>query len=163
MKQSAAKPLANLVDEAPESAPRAVPLLAPALALVAVQRVEEGRVIVQIGSAEVVATLDASVHLAVIEGAFRRKERVLAEIGADGVPVVVGALRTQPTPGIDAADEYRIEAGRISLEAGEEVSLSARAASVVVRAIGEVETYAERIISRAEGVHKIVGRMLRLN
>jgi hypothetical protein len=163
VRQSAAKPLASLVDEAPESAPRPVPPLAPALALVALSRVEEGRVIVEIGGAEVVAKLDASVHPAVIEGAARRKERVLAEIGPEGVPVVVGALRTRPTPGIDAAEEYRIEAGRVAIEAAEEVSLSARTASVVVKAIGEVETYAERILSRAEGVHKIIGRMLRLN
>jgi hypothetical protein len=34
---------------------------------------------------------------------------------------------------------------------------------MAVRAVGEIETYAERIVSRAEGVHKIIGRMLRLN
>lgn len=37
------------------------------------------------------------------------------------------------------------------------------AAGLVVRALGEVETYADKIISRDEGVHKIVGRILRLN
>ena len=48
-------------------------------------------------------------------------------------------------------------------EAGQELSLSAQTAALVLRAAGEVETFAERIISRAEGVHKIIGRMLRLN
>lgn len=45
----------------------------------------------------------------------------------------------------------------------DEVTLTAHGAGVVLRALGEVETYAERIISRADGIHKIIGRMLQLN
>jgi hypothetical protein len=119
--------------------------------------------VVDVGGALAPATLDPSVHPVVVEGAFRRGERVLVERGRSGAVVILGALRTQPTPGIDAADAYVIEAKRVSVEAGEEITLSTRTAAVVLRAIGEVETYADRILSRAEGVHKIVGRMLRLN
>ncbi len=117
----------------------------------------------QLGSALLPATLDPSVHPVVIEGARARRERVLVEEAEDGSLVVLGALRAQPTPGIDAAETYAIKAKRVSLEAEEELSLSARTAALVLRAIGEVETHAERIVSRAEGVHKIIGRMLRLN
>lgn len=141
--------------------PVAAPL--PALALARVDRVRDDGALVVLGGKVVLARIDPSVHRTVVEGAHARGERVLVEVGADGEAVIVGGLRTQPTPGIDAADEYTIAARRISIEAGEQVAISARAATVVLRALGEVETYAERILSRAEGVHKIVGRMLRLN
>jgi hypothetical protein len=115
------------------------------------------------GHEVVPATRDATVHPVVLQGALARGERVLAEHRAGEGWVVVGALRTQPAPGIDVASEYTIEADRVHIRGRSEVSLTARAASVVLRAVGEVETYAERILSRAEGLHKIVGRMLRLN
>jgi hypothetical protein len=135
----------------------------PGLATALVREMTEAGVVLELGSALVPATLDPSVHPVVIEGARARRERVLVEEAADGSLVVLGALRAQPTPGIDAAEAYSIKAKRISVEAEEEISLSAQTAALAVRAIGEVETYAERIISRAEGVHKIIGRMLRLN
>ncbi len=122
----------------------------------------DGRVRVEIGATREAAAIDPSVHRVVVEGAIARGERLLLERDPDGALLVIGALRTQPTPGVDAADEYTIEAKRITLR-GEEVSLASDAAAIVLRALGEVETYADRIISRAETVHKIVGRVLRLN
>ena len=92
-----------------------------------------------------------------------RGERVLAERDERGAWIILGALRTQPTPGIDAAFAYTIEADTITIRGRSEVSIVTEAAGLVVRALGEVETYADEIISRAEGVHKIVGRILRLN
>jgi hypothetical protein len=153
---------------AKDRVPQLRPVPAPerqrlALVTALVHEVGDTDVVLLLGSARVQAALDASVHRSVIEGARDRRERVLVEEDEDGGLVVIGALRTQPTPGIDAAEAYSIKAKRISLEADEEVSLTAQTAAVVVRAIGEVETYAERILSRAEGIHKIVGRMLRLN
>lgn len=118
---------------------------------------------VVVSGREMDARVDESVSAVVLEGAVARGERVVVEVEDDGEVVVVGALRTQPTPGIDAADQYTIEAGRIDLKAEHEVSMSAKTALVVLRAIGEVETVAERITTRAHGVHKIIGRMLRLN
>lgn len=115
------------------------------------------------GTEVVKASCDPSVHRDVLAGALERQERVLAEHRPGQGWVVVGALRTQPTPGIDAADQYRIEADQVTIHGRSEVAMTTRTASVVIRALGEVETYAERIISRAEGVHKIIGRILRLN
>ena len=37
------------------------------------------------------------------------------------------------------------------------------AASLVLRAFGQVETLADQITSRAASVHKIIGRVIRLN
>jgi hypothetical protein len=147
---------------APKLEPVSVPTLKPTLLLAQVHEVTANRVVLVFGKTIADAKLDPSVNPAVIEGACQRNERVLVEESEEGL-VVVGALRTQPTPGIDEADSYVIKAKRVAVEGGEEVSLSTQTAAVVVRAVGEVETFAERIISRAEGVHKIIGRMLRLN
>ena len=139
------------------------PARRPALFTAEIHDVQGGGARVVIGGDLESARLDASVHPTVIAGACARRERVLVEERDGGALVIVGALRTQPTPGVDEAESYSIKAKRISLEAGDELSLTAQTAAVVLRAVGEVETYAERILSRAEGVHKIVGRMLRLN
>ncbi len=117
--------------------------------------------VVRVAGRECSAQVDG-VHPAVIQTAAARKERVLVEI-EDGEVMVLGALRTQPTPGIEVGENYVIEARNLSLKGGDQVSMSSRAAGIAIRAAGEVETVADRIISRAEGVHKIIGRMLRLN
>jgi hypothetical protein len=114
------------------------------------------------------ARRDAAVHPEVIVSALARSEVVLVEISG-GEAWVVGALRTQPALGSDRVDDVDLRAARIRLAAerveieGEEVSLSSKTARVVLRAAGEIESFADRIVSRASGVHKIVGRMLRLN
>lgn len=147
---------------APKLEPVSIPALKPTLMTAQVHEVHEDRIVLGFGKTTADAKLDAAVHKTVIEGACRRGERVLVEENEDGL-LVIGALRTQPTPGIDEAESYAIKAKRVTLDGSEEVSLSTQTAAVVLRAVGEVETFAERIISRAEGVHKIVGRMLRLN
>lgn len=143
-------------------APRPAARVLPHVGMAHIHDVSGLEVVLDLGGELVTASLDPSVHPAVIAGAHARGERVLVEQQGDHL-VVLGALRTRPTPGIDAADEYAIEAKRISLRAEEELSLRAQSSALVLRAIGEVETYADRIVSRAESVHKIIGRMLRLN
>jgi len=135
----------------------------PACGTARIHALEGDRIRLAIGGDIVDASRDPSVHPVVLQGALARGERVLAEHHTGEGWVVVGALRTQPSPGIDRAQEYTIEADRVHIRADSEIALTARASSLVLRAIGEVETYAERILSRAEGLHKIVGRMLRLN
>ncbi len=166
MASSSARKLTKVApaERAPESETRAA---AGLHAVRALRKTDDG-VLVAVGSSEVLARVDDGVHPAVVEGALRRGERLLAE--SDGASlVIVGALRTQPTPGIDAADAYVIQAGSVRIEAkavsidGEEVALSSKTARIVLRAASEIESFAERIVTRASGVHKIVGRMLRLN
>ena len=147
---------------AASEAPRPVVRGLSQVGMAQIHDVSGSEVVLDLGGELVTAALDPSVHPSVIAGAHARGERVLVEQQGDHL-VVLGALRTRPTPGIDAADEYAIEAKRISLRAEEELSLRAQTSALVLRAIGEVETYADRIVSRAESVHKIVGRMLRLN
>lgn len=138
-------------------------IAAPTLVTARVHGMEGERVRLAIGRQVVLATRDPGLHPVVLAGAAARGERVLAERAEDGAWTVVGALRTQPTPGLEVADEYTIEAGRVTIRGKHEVSLVAEAAGLAVRAVGEVESYAERIVSRAEGLHKIVGRILKIN
>ncbi len=122
----------------------------------------DGTIMLDLGGERVQARVDASVHPAVIATALARKERVIAQ-RERGAWVVLGALRASPTPGIDAADEYVIRAGRVRVEAAHEFSVVSGVASLAVRAYGHVETLADQITSRASTIHKIVGRMLHLN
>jgi hypothetical protein len=119
------------------------------------------RLLLDVDGATVEAKRDLHLHPNVLETALRTGEVVL--VAEREELTVVGALRTQPTPGIDAGESFHIRAKRVRVEATEEISLGAAAATVVLRAVGEVETYADRIVSRAEQLHKLVGRMLRLN
>jgi len=143
--------------------PQATVSATPGISTGRIQAIEGATIRLAIGSQIVAATVDPSVHPTVIRGAAERGERVLAERDESGAWLILGALRTQPTPGIDAADAYTIEANKVTIRGHHEVSIVTEAAGLVVRALGEVETYADKIISRAEGVHKIVGRILRLN
>lgn len=117
---------------------------------------------VRIGDHFADALIDPSLELSVLRTANDRGEPVLVERRGGKVTVVAG-LRMQATPGVDKMREVNIEAEKITLTAKNEVVVKSGLAAMAVRAVGEIETYAERIVSRAEGVHKIIGRMLRLN
>ncbi len=115
-----------------------------------------------VGSRNVIATVDSAVSPQVIETALERRERVIVEHGPDGW-VVLGALRTAPTPGVDSGEEFVIKAKRVRIAAEHEFSVASGKASIAVRARGYVETLAQDITTRASSVHKIVGRIVRLN
>lgn len=123
---------------------------------------ETGAVELWLGAERARAALDPSVSPVVLRTAAARGERVVVQREAEGW-VVLGVLRTTPTPGVDEGDEYVIRARRVQIDAGHEFSVVSGAASFIVRAYGFVETLAEDITTRAAGVHKVVGRMLRLN
>lgn len=162
-RESPPKDLDARLEELGVSASDTRPVQMPALGMArVVSLLADGFVELQIGGQLQHASVDATVHPAVLRTAFDRGEPVLVEQRATSL-VVVGALRTQPTPGVDAMSVVTIEADRIELKAREDITLASGAAAIALRAIGEVETFADRIVSRAESVHKIIGRMLRLN
>lgn len=123
---------------------------------------DDARVTLRVGSAFVEAGVDLSVDAAVLRTALRRGEPVIAQ-REGGRWVVLGALRTAATPGVDEGEEFTLKARRIAVEAAHEFSVVTGAASLVLRAYGHVETLAQDITARASGVHKIIGRMIRLN
>ena len=123
---------------------------------------EAGTASLRVGEGVVQAAVDPSVEPAVLRTARARRERVIAQQEGEGW-VVLGTLRTQATPGVDEGDEFLIKARRVVVVAAHEIALVSGAASIVARAFGQVETLADQITSRAASVHKIVGRMIRLN
>lgn len=144
---------------APEKAPT-LPGLA-ALRLVAWD--PERRIArVAVGPKQVVARVDAGVEAAVLTTALARGERVIVEQGAKAL-TILGTLRTQATPGLDAGDDYVIRAQRVRVEGAHEVTLATGKSSLTLRALGFIETVAQDITTRASAVHKIVGRLIRLN
>ena len=148
---------------AANGAPLASLVSGPSLTTARIEEIDGDRVRVSISGQSVLTLRDEAVHPAVLRGAQRRGERVFVERRDDGAWVVIGALRTQPTPGIDVGEEFTIEAEKITVKGHSEVTLAAETASVAVRAEGEIESQAPRILSRAEGLHKITGRTLKLN
>lgn len=146
----------------PPPAPTGGPVAPLPLGLVRAARLVDDGVEVDGPGGPVVAAVDASVHRDVIAAACERREMLLVAVDGAGL-TVVGALRTQPTPGVDAMDTIRLEARRVEIVGGESVDVRSGVAALAVRAVGEIETYADRIVSRAEEVQKIIGRMLRLN
>lgn len=135
-----------------------------ALAFVISASEDDDEIEVRVGGRPLVAKAAPTLQRAILVTAMRTGEPVLVERNADGSLVVVGGLRTQATPGVDDMKEIRLEADRIELKGRREIVLSTEGvASLALRAAGEIETYADRIVSRAEELHKIVGRMLRLN
>lgn len=140
-----------------------IPIVSGLVALpVASVDAESRRVKLKLGKALVEARLDDTVHPIVATTALARGERLVAQ-QEDGAFVVLGALRTAPTPGIERGDDFVIEARRVSLRGDHEVSVVAGASSVVLRALGHLELLSKNITARAEGVQKLVARMIQLN
>lgn len=134
------------------------------LALARVLEVRDGDLEIDVGGVIMTGRSAPHVEKEVLRTACERGEPVLVQRSASGEVQVVGALRTQATPGVDKMETVQIEADRIELKGRKEISLATSGvAQIALRAAGEIETYADRIVSRAEELHKIVGRMLRLN
>ncbi|MFO0616695.1 MAG: hypothetical protein U0414_29145 [Polyangiaceae bacterium] len=155
----------DAVDRSAERARAEAPAQAfGSLALAFVLRADDDGIEVRVGGRSVPAKAAPSLHRAILDTAMRTGEPVLIERQADGSLSVVGGLRTRPTPGVDETREIHLEADRVHIKGRKEIVLSTEGvASLALRAAGEIETYADRIVSRAEELHRIVGRMLRLN
>jgi hypothetical protein len=117
---------------------------------------------IEVGGAVVEAAFDDALSPHVLTTALARGERVIAQREDEGW-VVLGTLRTSPTPGVDEGDEFLIKARRVAIAVEHEFAVVSGVASFVVRAKGVVETLAHDITTRASGIHKIVGRVIRLN
>jgi len=136
----------------------------PAVATATIESFDAETNLVQmtVGTSRVTASLDPPVSPLVVQTAVDRRERVIAQL-EEGAWVVLGALRTAPTPGVDVGDEYVIRARRIAVEAEHRFSIVSGAASVVVGAIGKIEMVGETIGVKARSVAKIIGHVIRLN
>jgi hypothetical protein len=153
---------------APNAAPSGASSAAPTLVTARVVSLDPpARVaVLQLGHERVAAHLDEALEVAVVETALARGERLLVErVVAEGGArlVVLGALRTSATPGVDEISDLTLRASRLRLEAEHTLLLRSGEASTELRAHGRVETRAVEIVSRATETQRLVGRLVRLN
>lgn len=118
--------------------------------------------VVRFAGREIAAAVDQAVERCVLDAACARGERVIVQREGETL-VVLGALRTRATPGLEPGDDFKIEARRVVIEGAQEVTLRSGTAAIALRAYGFVETLAQDITTRAARAHKLVGRVLRLN
>jgi hypothetical protein len=144
---------------------RVVPLRKASAALMAATPVsfdEDARIVtLRVGGAELPGHLSASVSPIVVRSAIERGERLI--VVDEGQLLVLGALRTSPTPGVDKGEDYLIEADRVELRGNDRVAIVSGAAQILVNAVDRIEVLARDVTSRALRVHKLVGRILHLN
>src|SRR5262245_20155941 len=105
---------ADAASPKPARAPQVVPL--PGLCALRIEAFNEQdrTASLRVGRDVVEARLDEAVEIAVVKTALARGERVIAQREADGW-ILIGALRTAATPGVDEGEEYQIKAKRISV------------------------------------------------
>ena len=118
--------------------------------------------VLSLGTRQVQAAIDESVDRAVLEGALSRGERVIA-VQEGGTWTLLGVPRTRATPGLEAGDDYTIEANRVKVVANHSFLVRSGPTSFSMRAQGFVETLAKDISTRATAVHKLIGRLVRIN
>lgn len=123
---------------------------------------QAGLVTLRIGDRSVDAAIDAALHPSVVKTALARGERLIVQ-REGGSFVVLGALRTAPTPGVDPGEDYEIVAKRVAVRGAHELRLESGEATLVLRAYGMIETVAKDISARASRAHKLIGRLLQLN
>lgn len=141
-------------------APRAA-LAASAMTLGVIEaRVGDDRWRVRAGRETFIAVCDPSVDPALLDEAVRTGARVVVDLADE--PVIAGALSTSRAVTYDREGAVLIEARRFVVTAAEEALLRTRAAFVQVKG-GDVESFGERVVSRARELLKVLGRNVRIN
>lgn len=142
-------------------AEREAPARASGVSLATVEAREgDGRWRVRVGAEVMVAARDASVDEALLEEAAKNGARVVLDLA--GEPVIAGVLLTSRPVTIDREGVVRVEVRRFVVTAAEEVLLRTRAAFVQVKG-ADVESFGDRVVSRARELLKVLGRNVRIN
>lgn len=135
-------------------------MMAPAMALAVVVAREGDGWRVRAGGAEALATVDPSVDVALVAAAQVSGARVVLELGE--AAVIVGALQTARAVTVDRDGDVTIAARAFTVTAEERAVLRSPGAFVMV-APGEVEVFANRVLTRAREVAKTLAAMIKFN
>lgn len=134
----------------------------PALALARITgRVPDGWR-VRVGGVERAATLDPTVDPALVEEARASGARVVLDLSEPPAAVIVGTLTTARPVTLDRNGDLAVRARRIVLDAAERGLLRLPGAFVEVKS-GEIELYANRVVTRARELAKTLAAMIKLN
>jgi len=140
-------------------APRAAAAAGVALGVVE-GRAGEGSWRVRVGPSVHAMACDPSVDPRVVDEAAASGARVVVDLGAE--PVIVGALVTARPVTVGRDGVLALEVRRFVVTAAEEAMIRTQAAFVQVKG-GDVESYGNRVVSRARELLKVLGRNVRIN
>lgn len=136
----------------------------PAVAGVALGVVEgragEGQWRVRVGPSVHAMACDPSVDPRVVDEAAASGTRVVVDLGAE--PVIVGALVTARPVTVGRDGVLSLEVKRFVVTAAEEAMLRTQSAFIQVKG-ADVESYGNRVVSRARELLKVLGRNVRIN
>ena len=166
MKRSAVKSRVGRAPEAPlargavETTAAVERLVGPSLVLASVVAREGDSWRVKGGGAEALAGVDASVDAALIEAARTSGARVVLELSE--APVIVGTLQTARAVTVGRDGDVDVDARAFTVTATEKVVMRVPGAFVMVSS-GEVEVFANRVLTRAREVAKTLAAMIKFN
>ncbi|MFO0604177.1 MAG: hypothetical protein U0324_13430 [Polyangiales bacterium] len=143
------------------AARRAQPAAAAGVALGVVEAsAGDGQWRVRVGAAVYAMACDPSVDPRVVDEAAASGARVVVDLAAE--PVIVGALVTARPVTVGRDGVVSLEVKRFVVTAAEEALLRTRSAFVQVKG-ADVESYGNRVVSRARELLKVLGRNVRIN
>lgn len=115
---------------------------------------------VRAGGAEALASVDASVDGALLEAARASGARVVLELGE--APLIVGTLQTARALTVGRDGDVDVAARAFTVTATEKVVMRVPGAFVMVSS-GEVEVFANRVLTRAREVARTLAAMIKFN
>ena len=119
----------------------------PALTTARIEMGADGHYRVRLRNGDLLrATADEDVHPDLIAECIRNRRRMLVEPTADGTPVIIGALQTDPT---------RARSARLDLTANEEVTLRAGTTTLALTADGRIALRANTVTMDAARLLKV--------
>ncbi len=140
------------------------PKLAPtagAMALATLDtKLDDDRWRVRVGAQTLMAQRDPAVDPALLDAAHREGARVVLDLAGDAV--IAGTLTTARPVTVARDGSVQLDVTRFVVTAAEEAMLRTRAAFVQVKG-ADVETFGERVVSRARELLKVLGRNVRIN
>lgn len=144
-------------------APKAAAMLAPGLHAAHIEMGAEGSYRVRLTTGELVAArLAPGVEGAFIEECLRARRTVLVSGGADGEPVILGALQTSRGVERDAQDTLRLGANRVELRAGEGVSIQVGSATIHMDKSGAIRLAGNKLTMDIADIVRVLSALMEL-
>jgi hypothetical protein len=117
---------------------------------------------VRVGGIERLAMLDGAVDPALVDEAQASGARVVLDTSEPPAVLIVGLLTTARPVSLDRNGDLAVRARRILLDATERALVRLPGAFVEVKQ-GEIELYANRVVTRAREMAKTLAAMIKLN
>lgn len=143
--------------------PKAASQLAPGLHAAHIEMGAKSSYRVRLTTGEIVAArLAPGVEKAFVEECLRARRTVLVSGGADGEPVILGALQTARSVERDAQDTLRLGGRRVELRADESVSIQVGGATMTMDKGGAVRLAGNKLTMDIAEVVRVLSALVEL-